>query len=325
MKQLDFDDKVINELYSLKDKYTIDKQSLAGYLEGLRHSDYVKYWEYIKLDTLLSLQSPRTDIPDEMIFVAYHQITELFFKLVLWEINQITDNKDSLTETIFLDKILRINRYYKNLIKSFEIMTEGMQREQFLKFRTALSPASGFQSFQYRLIEISCTDIHNLWSSKFKNRLETENLSFGKSYQRLYWKEGATDVNTGQKDLGLIHFEEKYNDILMKKAKLIQKNNINLIFKKRFMFGSSASLIKEAMREMDILINVQWGLAHFKTAIKYLANGHLKALEATGGTNWKKYLPPKFQRITFFPELWTEDEIDNWGRNQIVDMIAQAA
>jgi tryptophan 2,3-dioxygenase len=325
MKQMDFDDKVINELHSLQDKFSIDKQSLAGYLEGLRYSNYVKYWDYIKLDTLLSLQSPKTDIPDEMIFVAYHQITELFFKLVLWEINQITDNKDSMTSEIFLDKIMRINRYYKNLIKSFEIMTEGMAREQFLKFRTSLAPASGFQSYQYRLIEISCTDIKNLWSRKFKIQEENDAISFRKSYQRLYWKEGATDVSTGQKDLGLIHFEEKYNNILLHKAQIIQKNNINQVFKRRFMFGPSASLIKEAMREMDVLINVQWGLAHFKTAIKYLANGHFKSLEATGGTNWKQYLPPRFQRITFFPELWTDDEMENWGRNQIVDMIAQAA
>jgi tryptophan 2,3-dioxygenase len=36
-------------------------------------------------------------------------------------------------------------------------------------------------------------------------------------------------------------------------------------------------------------------------------------LKATGGTNWQKYLPPKFQKRMFFPELWSEKEIEEWG------------
>jgi len=37
-------------------------------------------------------------------------------------------------------------------------------------------------------------------------------------------------------------------------------------------------------------------------------------IKATGGTNWQKYLPPRFQRIMFFPELWNDEEKANWGR-----------
>jgi tryptophan 2,3-dioxygenase len=36
-------------------------------------------------------------------------------------------------------------------------------------------------------------------------------------------------------------------------------------------------------------------------------------IKATGGTNWQKYLPPRFQKIIFFPELWNEEEVTQWG------------
>jgi tryptophan 2,3-dioxygenase len=50
-------------------------------LDGLLYADFLTYWDYIHLDTLLSLQSPKTPFPDEEIFIIYHQITELYFKL----------------------------------------------------------------------------------------------------------------------------------------------------------------------------------------------------------------------------------------------------
>ena len=64
-------------------------QDLSSYLDGLLQSDYLTYWDYIHLDTLLSLQTPKTAFPDEKIFILYHQITELYFRLILNEIEQI--------------------------------------------------------------------------------------------------------------------------------------------------------------------------------------------------------------------------------------------
>ena len=67
----------------LKDKYLQSGDDLNTHLEGLLHAKPVTYWDYIHLDTLLSLQSPITSFPDEEIFIMYHQITELYFKLCL--------------------------------------------------------------------------------------------------------------------------------------------------------------------------------------------------------------------------------------------------
>ena len=56
----------------------------------------------------------------------------------------------------------------------------------------------------------------------------------------------------------------------------------------------------------------------YKSAIKYLKTPK-DDIKATGGTNWKKYLPPKFQNIIFFPKLWTKKEKDNWGVSWVLE------
>jgi tryptophan 2,3-dioxygenase len=53
-------------------------------------------------------------------------------------------------------------------------------------------------------------------------------------------------------------------------------------------------------------------MGHFNAAKKYIESvpgNH----EATGGSDWKKYMLPKYQKRIFFPELWTKEELDNWG------------
>lgn len=70
--------------------------------------------------------------------------------------------------------------------------------------------------------------------------------------------------------------------------------------------------LKDKLKEFDHLYNVTWPLVHLETAQHYLdQKGENKA--ATGGSEWKKYLHPKFQQRKFFPTLWSEEEITNWG------------
>ena len=59
------------------------------YLEGIQSAKPLTYWDYIQPEALLNLQVQRTDLPDEMVFIVYHQINELLFKMILWEIEQL--------------------------------------------------------------------------------------------------------------------------------------------------------------------------------------------------------------------------------------------
>lgn len=303
------DKNLLEQLKKLQAKYDFMGQDISSYLDGLLYSDYLTYWDYIHLETLLSLQNPKTSFPDEKVFIIYHQITELYFKLVLLEIEQIA-GRQNIDETFFIERVDRIIRYFKNLENSFEIMVRGMEKDQFQKFRMALLPASGFQSAQYRFIEIGSTDLINLVS--MDEREAMRNADIGAMVEKLYWKRGATDLGSGSKTLTLQQFENHYMHEFHEAGLRYKDRNLRQIFQRNFADSPSREKIVSRLREYDLYVNIFWPLAHMKSAGTYLIKDP-DVLKATGGTNWQKYLPPKFQKRMFFPELWSTVEKEEWG------------
>lgn len=301
-----FSEEILDQIEKLEAKYDAMGQDLSSYLDGLLHSDYLTYWDYIHLDTLLSLQSPRTRFADEKIFILYHQITELYFKLILHEQDQLIFQDSSAPQ--FLKRIQRINRYFDQLINSFDIMVEGMDREQFLSFRMSLLPSSGFQSAQYRFIEIGCTDFHLLTTAD-KRATFTESSPIEEVYEYLYWKKGATELATGKKTLTLRQFEDKYHHEFLGRALQVKGKTLRSLIIQQHLHDEA--ILQEA-KMLDYKANVQWPLMHFKSAVKYLQRDP-EMIKATGGTNWQKYLPPKHQQIIFFPELHDAETLQHWG------------
>jgi len=308
MDKSSLDPLLLEQLKKLQQKYAVMGQDLASYLDGLLYADYLTYWDYIHLDTLLSLQSPKTQFPDEKVFIVYHQITELYFNLVLWEIEQIAE-KEKIEEKFFVDRLSRIVRYFEMLETSFSVMVDGMEKDQFLKFRMSLLPASGFQSAQYRLIEICSTDLVNLVNVEFREAM-MEYSDIEQQVEHLYWRSGATELASGKKTLTLQQFEEKYKKIFKDTGMKYRDRNLRKIYLQRF--PESPDVIS-CLRKFDELANVLWPLAHLKSAGRYLQRNP-ENIRATGGTNWQKYLPPRFQKIMFFPELWSEQEKAEWGK-----------
>lgn len=306
-----------SQISKLEEKYKDSGQDLSAYLDGLLYQRYLTYWDYINLDTLLSIQQPRTHFPDEEIFIMYHQITELYFKLILHEQKQLVDDKSQNVD-FFIEKANRINSYYQVLISSFSVMIKGMQREQFMQYRMALLPASGFQSAQYRMIELYATSMENL-----VHYTERENFSRNNSieelYEHIYWKKGATDKVTGEKTLTLKQFEYRYTPRLIRIAKQVENNTIYNKYQQLPQNIKDNKTLVEALKALDMNANVNWPLMHMGSAYRYLTKDN-EQVEATGGTNWKEYLPPSFQKIVFFPELYTKQELNNWGK-QWVDHI----
>jgi len=299
---------VIEQLKKLQQKYAVMGQDLSSYLDGLLHADYLTYWDYIHLDTLLSLQNPKTQFADEKVFIIYHQITELYFNLILWEIEQIAAREHE-DEKFFIARMDRIIRYFQLLENSFAVMVDGMEKEQFLKFRMSLLPSSGFQSAQYRLIEICSTDIINLVHVDFRESMQ-EYSDIEQQIENLYWRSGATELASGKKTLTLQQFEKKYLTLFTETGMKYRTCNLRKIYQQNF---PSSKDVLDRLREFDQLANVLWPLAHMRSAGRYLQRDP-EDIKATGGTNWQKYLPPRFQRIMFFPELWSEQEKQEWGK-----------
>jgi len=297
-------------LERLEEKFSSIGQKTDTHLEGLIWAKPITYWDYIQTDALLNLQIQRTTLPDEMVFIMYHQINEILFKMILWEIDQVSKN-NALTGEFFSERLNRISRYFDMLTSSFSIMQEGMEPQQYLKFRNTLTPASGFQSAQYRMIEFSSTDLINLIDMRYRATID-RNTPYEHAFEHLYWQAAGKDHQTGKKNTLLTIFEEKYKDFFLKKME--EYNTCNLWAKYKSLPANEKEkpeLIK-AMRHYDHTVNITWVMAHYFAAEKYLESDG-KAVEATGGSDWKKYMLPKYQKRIFFPELWTKGEIEHWG------------
>src|SRR5690554_1012119 len=248
------EEKLIDDI---RQKYIDLGETPATYLEGLLQAKPITYWDYIEVETLHSLQRPRTNFKDEKIFIMYHQITELVTGMILHELEQLVE--DNLDESQWIEKMTRLNRYALMLIDSFDVMKYGMDYNDYNFFRKTLAPASGFQSVSFRYIELYCTRVQNLINEKGRERL-------------------ASVPNPT--------IEEKFAKMTNPSKELVEK-----------------------MQKFDRLYNVEWPMVHLKTAQHYLdTHGENKA--ATGGSEWKKYLHPKYQQRKFFPELWDDSVLD---------------
>lgn len=329
---MEFSDDTLKKLALLKDKYATMGQDLNSYLDGLIYANPLTYWDYIEVDALLSLQKPKTDFPDEKIFIVYHQITELYFYLAEHELKQIAKNGKQISEmgqdlgwnknlnvNFLIDRLRRINKYFEALTKSFDVMRFGMEKEQFTKFRMSLLSASGFQTASYRRIEIACTDLKYLVHETKRQQLWNGDIH--EQLDNIYWRQGAVVEDTGEKTLTLKHFEQKYMHLFHQLADEYKDCNVwQKVQSLSETDKKNPKLIKE-LRELDVNVNINWPLVHYRTAVRYLAKDKGES-KGTGGTNWQNYLPPRFQRRIFYPELWSEQEKADWGKAWVEEVLA---
>lgn len=187
-------------------------------------------------------------------------------------------------------------------------MKDGMDYDDYNTFRSTLTPASGFQSAQFRYLELYCTPLKNLINAEGKKRLP-KNPSTEDYFDHIYWKDAGLNRKTGEKSLTLLEFEKRYLNRFIEVAKRTEGKTIE----EKFMGISPLSdSLKDTLKTFDQLYNIQWPLVHLNTAKHYLnIRGENKA--ATGGSAWAKYLHPKYQQRKFFPLLWSKTENENWG------------
>ncbi|MCE2773101.1 MAG: tryptophan 2,3-dioxygenase family protein [Bacteroidetes bacterium] len=301
----------LDTVKKIEEKYAALHQDAGSFLKGFLYQRPLTYWDYVEVDTLLTLQKPRTNYPDEPIFIMYHQVTELLLKLIVHELKQIVHAEKNNAD-FFTVKLERVNRYAGILTQSFSVMREGMDYDQYNEFRLALAPASGFQSAQFRVIEIMCTALHNLLNHRVKGSMSPD-ASIDELFGELYWLDAGYDRKTGRKTQLMQLFEVKYVDSFKRLAAKMREQHVLSRYHSMLNAGADVTRLKHALRNFDHTYNVIWPLAHLKTAEYYL-NSRGEGKAATGGSEWQKYLHPSYQRRIFFPELWTEEELKNWGQ-----------
>ncbi|QJR81913.1 tryptophan 2,3-dioxygenase [Alteromonas pelagimontana] len=124
----------------------------------------VYYGDYLQLDKILGAQSLESTrygetAHDEMLFIIVHQVYELWFKQVLHELNAVIDifNQEEVKDQQLITVVHRLHRIIQiqQLMNDQISVMETMTPQQFLAFRDYLVPASGFQSIQFKRLEIS--------------------------------------------------------------------------------------------------------------------------------------------------------------------------
>ncbi|MGQ9804673.1 MAG: tryptophan 2,3-dioxygenase family protein [Chlorobiales bacterium] len=140
------------------------------------------YADYLHLEKILTAQTPRSTAfgqpaHDELLFITVHQVFEIWFKQILHEIDSVRDMflgnyVDEKNIGVAVSRLSRIATIQTVMIEQFRIL-ETMTPLDFLEFRDFLSPASGFQSMQFRLIEIKL-------GLKRESRLDFNNTSYEK-------------------------------------------------------------------------------------------------------------------------------------------------
>jgi tryptophan 2,3-dioxygenase len=124
----------------------------------------------------------------------------------------------------------------------------------------------------------------------------------------LYWQAAGKDHSTGKKNALLMNFERRYRSEFLQKMEYYNTRNFWTRFKQLPEEVKQDKGLIAAMRHYDYTVNVVWVMAHYNAAGKYLGTA-----AATGGSDWQKYMHPKYQRRIFFPDLWSEEELKNWG------------
>lgn len=134
---------------SMKDQ----KKDALDELKPYGHSD-ITYNEYLKVSDLLNLQEVVSTPPhhDELLFIIIHQSYELWFKLILHELETAKEHMQNAEVLKAHHFLKRCGEILKQLVQQIHIL-ETMTPRDFLEFRTKLNPASGFQSIQFREIE----------------------------------------------------------------------------------------------------------------------------------------------------------------------------
>ncbi|WP_425046123.1 tryptophan 2,3-dioxygenase [Primorskyibacter sp. S87] len=122
--------------------------------EGAKMSfrDAMSYGDYLHLDALLAQQHPLTEAHDEMLFVIQHQTSELWMKLAIHELGAAREALKRNDMAAMFKMMARVSRIFEQLNNAWDVL-RTMTPSEYTHFREALGPSSGFQSYQYRMIE----------------------------------------------------------------------------------------------------------------------------------------------------------------------------
>jgi tryptophan 2,3-dioxygenase len=231
----------------------------------------LSYGTYLKVPELLSLQRGLSQEHDELLFIVAHQVYELWFKVVLFELEAARERIDA--DDIFFARhhLRRVYVIEKLLVEQIEVL-ETMSPQDFLAFRSQLAPASGFQSVQFREIEF----LSGLKEPRYVTRLEAT----------------PEEVSRLRRRLDEPSLDEAFRALIERRG----SPSLLDIFRDRERYGDLFDLC-EALLDHDETF------AHWRARHVLMVERQIGGKTGTGGSSGAEYLRSTLGK-RFYPELW---------------------
>jgi tryptophan 2,3-dioxygenase len=231
----------------------------------------LSYGNYLKVSELLELQKSLSEEHDELLFIVAHQVYELWFKVVLYELEAARDRID--VDDIFFARhyLQRVHVIEKLLVQQIEVL-ETMSPQDFLAFRWKLAPASGFQSVQFREIEF----LSGLKEPKYLDRLESAPEEMDRLRRRLE-----------QPSVG-----DAFRELVKRRG----SPSLLDVFRDREHFGDLFDLC-------EALLDHDEEFAHWRSRHVLMVERQIGGKTGTGGSSGAQYLRTTLGK-RFYPELW---------------------
>jgi tryptophan 2,3-dioxygenase len=253
----------------------------------------MSYGDYLRLGDLLACQQPLTAEHDETLFIIIHQTSELWIKLCLHEISGAIRQIRAGELGPAFKMMARVARVQANLIQSWEILST-MTPFDYSSFRSALGKSSGFQSYQYRMLEF---------------RLGNKNRQMARVFEAHPQIAAAVSAALSEPSI----YDESLA-LLARRGLAIPEDKLVRDFAEPYTADPRVTdawriVYRDAEKHWDIyelaekLVDVEyrfhlWRYTHMKTVERIVG-----AKPGTGGTSGVAYLR-KALDLRFYPELW---------------------
>ncbi|SEH47984.1 tryptophan 2,3-dioxygenase [Halobacillus karajensis] len=260
------------------------------------HTDFsnrMTYGEYLGLEDLLSAQKRLSPHHDEMLFIIIHQVSELWMKLILHELHAATEAiRENKMQSAF-KMLARVSSIQKQIIQAWDVLST-LTPAEYMEFRDQLGQASGFQSYQYRMIEFALG-----YKTPHVLKIYKKDPDLHKRLNEAYRAPSLYDAAIGKlSEAGLpisAHLLDRDYTELYERDSTVEKAWSH-IYKNVDQYWDLYQLGEKLVDIEDSL--QQWRFRHMKTVERII--GHKKG---TGGSSGVGYLK-KVLDHRFFPELW---------------------
>lgn len=260
------------------------------------HTDFINnmtYGDYLHLDTLLTSQKRLSGHHDEMLFIIIHQVSELWMKLILHELKTSIASIEAGEFSPAFKMLSRVSKIQSQIIHAWDVLST-LTPAEYIQFRDDLGQASGFQSYQYRMIEFALG-----YKTPHVLKIYQKDPELLSQLQDAYKAPSLYDVSIQALSKAGFSIDEK---VLKRDFTTPYKENGSVlaawteVYENTTQFWDLYELAEKLIDLEDWL--QQWRFRHMKTVERII--GHKIG---TGGSSGVSYLK-KVLDHQFFPELW---------------------